>query len=562
MKIHERRRVELAISPCIAQKARDLVWLSSVLSGKYDSFPFTLHKAATNKIETLPVRSKFCKKFPHVKVVTHLTTDGPLVPHFLLMLPCKGEVVINPSKENCNLFRMLSLIDSEVFQGSCFSEERQKAYCVVMAGLNYPRTLDRIELRRFRQFVSRLKAKSRFELRITAFFWNLQYNATGTGCGRTAEGAFYLLSLMDRKVALALKKELHSKVSAYDLVPYRRIRQTLIRAEQTEDLCVYHQTSGRKSYVVTLDADAGRIANEGEGLIPYFIELARQRYQEVQEIPDVMSPGYCLDPSESYAARVAIQFDMAVREQMNEVLPGSIYFPEPCTAFTYHHDLTFLPRMGDQTAESRRLIESGVASGVFRREHMVFQFSPLVQTALPARMVTKTMQKKSSVKKVQELFEKQMLEAYRSLSQSHVDLQNRAQQIYGALGIRVSQVFDVKAPIKAILKIFCPITFCYTSGTLSGRYASIRAIKHLPLFERFAIRLWEWYAEPQKKTVSFQDEWIETLFRTHAGELDANIKKLRAQATLSDEHIDAIIRTAFHTGHALFHAFLEIVSSK
>jgi hypothetical protein len=295
-------------------------------------------------------------------------------------------------------------------------------------------------------------------------------------------------------------------------IPYGAIRTLILQSSQTATFTSALQARADAVFVHVSDPDTVSFNPSGDdGGIP---EALFQRFDRILDgilanvqqhagrgprasdggPPIVATGGYefqfQLDPSQSVTGqtqdlrvRLSARLDMAVRQAMASVDPGSVYFPEPNLLIQVTPE-TIQASFGTGRLESRRLLENIRRLGV--RPRLIFDTSATLVTSAE-RFGIEGSRVMTSWGQLRDLTEAD-LRAMITGSQSHAHQRNWARQVAAAYGLAppalapLNRLWEVFFPVSSLLCGFDPVRLRegvtgrqFTSLSSYGQTKEIRA---------------------------------------------------------------------------------------
>ncbi len=553
-------------------------WLSEILSRNQsemeaDLFPYQVKEKGKAEIGT--------KCYVPNERPTLFPAGVARKPVFLLNIPLG--FAPNDSNIRVKVQKLLTRLQRESFSTNTLNSKRQALNkLAVVIGANQIQSIDSKVNRLFIESIREIPLFQNLPYRIEGFFsvpeWekNNLWKKKATvkilpGRIYDRKKAFLVLKCIDPKKAEKIRKILEGgpegvSKNVKSQIPYQKIREHIKDSASTLFFAKKFSKEGFKSpvYFTTFDGDCKGLRNT-EG---YFTLLEKQILHERKKdsLPHIISLGYQLEDTALAIPRLAVKCDMLVREAMNEIIPGSVYMPEPGTAYLLSDVLeglkkfSFLGKTGPQTFESRRAISNGIKSELFEQSKIVFLNKPSLITQMPNRM-SSTVAEKYKKLKAADIKKAEVLRALRKVSQVHFtplawahyvyeglpsDIK-KGEHIYGHLSKFLSKIFNVFDPIGAV----------YTFNS-SKKFSLKKFDTVFSIYEKYSQALIEGERndkitgseDPQlvlKKSLKEHKDFIQTRFSIL---LDAKAELVKLG--MEDEWIEKIIDAAKASGLALY----------
>lgn len=577
LKPSRRDKVEKTLERHLQEKYINHFWLTQVLEGDKSSmrevFPYQIKKQGTARItrkenvvpaqqpESMPV-GIFGK------------------PSFLVNIPM-GVGPFTPVRT-----KVTSLV-KKLTEGS-FSDcatssqiEAQKKLAVVI-GINQMKSLDKRVNALFEWKICSLTFARGEAHRVEGFFWEPEWEENRSWqtfkdtkkalkkepileerC-YTKETAYLIVKCFDSRRAMQLKDQLEGisllNEDAQTQIPFCAIRERIKNSVSTFAFAKAMKTRTGPVYFMTMDADAVQLRPNTKGCLSLYTNVIEKTFKKEGFFPSVLTLGYHLGEAALPIPRLAVRCDMKVREAMNQVIPGSVYMPEPCTAYYLSANgklVSNLKKISFHVAkkkgfESRRLIENGIAQGSLQKEHIVFKAIPSLETTMPTRMGEASTCQRETLS-AQAIKLKSTLKALRGVSQVHFNPLSWGHNLYEGLPSKVKkgQVAGIYGKLSGVLShvftAFDPIAFA-----LGEKMTFDRAFK---IYEKAVSELLNPKTKISRKKLLIQvsDELkpYKAFLQGHFALLTEAKTELK-ELELDDVWISQIVEAAKASGKALF----------
>lgn len=450
----------------LQQRLDNRPWVEGCLQRKTASFPYRV-------AEKGPATMDRHLSVPNPQIWTRPTPCQNHKPRYVINIPLRhypGEIDTEP------FTHLLGLIQNESFGKTTeASKQEVKQRVVVVIGINQIQSIDPAMNRAFKSFFDVLPRIQGLAYRVYGFFWIPKWTFCGELKGDIykKEKAFLLLKALshaDLDIATPVRTRwegdatrLHPDIVSQ--VPYQGIRTTIQRSQETRLGVKRFEESAKENpvYYVVMDADLSAL-RKGEGLFTRIDQCIQMR-----GLPSVVSLGYSVAQTEPPLLRTGIKIDMLVRQALGYLA----YFPEPCSAFLVrrpnedNHLLKLSFEGRGETLENRRLYQSGIATGVLKRD-AVFVADGGVTMGTPGRMLTLKNQSVAILTK-KSLKVKKNLQAIKGTRQTHASSLKWAENIYTGLDFSCSKVAEAREPLSYIFKVYDPISRMFATP---GRYST------------------------------------------------------------------------------------------
>lgn len=444
-------------------------WLWNCLENSSEAFPYRIKEGGNAK---LPIRFSRPKNQNKINP-SELAQPAP---RFVVTIPDGRRPSLTPNKSKIG--NMLTRLKDESFSTRASSSSQKfKSRVAVVIATNQVKSLDSEYNKAFISMIRNTRDFVGTASRLFGFLWKPEYVQTARGTNLyTAKKSFCILKALSREQAekvrsLVEEKEGHLHPHIRSQIPYRQIREKLLKISYTRSFVDFFERSAPKApiYFTTMDNDFISLRiGDGVGIF----EKASNLIAAKENLVSVIGAGYQPKEDEKPIIRLGVKIDMAVRVAMTRVIPYSAYCPEPflCVlarrpgAPNHIRKLTFRSDKKDPL-ESRRIIQNGRDAGILD-DHMAFIRDGIV-TSSPARWKT---EKNDSypVLDARTIKKKKILQAFRGLSQAHSRVKIWADQVYNALKFKTSSFTDATAPMMHIFRLFDPISRMFdTPGRFS-----------------------------------------------------------------------------------------------
>jgi hypothetical protein len=435
------KRVEL-LTKHIEEKAANQSWLSEILHRENEEkkwsglFPYAVCKRGVGKVK------KEGSSLPQ-KQPTHSPEGKERKPLFLLNIPMGVSPGSTQIKERVDKL-LKTLKDQSYSSKASLSCEQVVNKLAVVIGVNQIESIDAALNHTFKETILTIDtSKTKFSHRVQGFLWVPEWEQkVDSKKIYPKEKAFTVLKCLTPNRAKIIREQLEGKGTIHiDLraqIPYQKIREHIKNSacnlKLVED--IQKKAKFKAFYFVTMDDDIQGLRSQKLGYFSHLEEEIAQIYKKNLIGPHIISLGYQLSDEALPIPRLAVQCDMAVRTAMNQIIPGSVYMPEPGTAYQLSiADLkrfSFCTKKNEKALESRRAIQNGLNKGLFEKKHIHFIGSKALLTSMPARMKTANATKYATLTPA-DLRKKEVLKALRGISQVHFSPLDWAHAVFEAL---------------------------------------------------------------------------------------------------------------------------------
>jgi hypothetical protein len=469
------------------ERDANLTWLNSCLEGQAGiAFPYM-------RGDVVQISNVITASVP-----SHLPSlNDSTLPVYVINIP----VGISPTMDiSERIHHLLQLFEEQSFGTNVVTSksEAEKRTAIVF-GVNQVMSINVHCNLVFQAAIDYLTTFSSLPYRVVAFQWAPTWVIkTSVPNLYSLDIAFRLFRLHDPLKAEAFRLAFEGGNQLREIIPYKRIRETLKNCDAT---ALFVNTFAKKSpfsplYYGVMDADPVAFKNTNqEGLFSRYDTLIQRH----QVIPSAVTLGYTFYDPQYPLIRLASEIDMIVRQAMSAAICFGAYFPEPGTFFKVKdpgalsrlHEISFLGGNG-ATLENRRLIQNGVAAGIFTNG--VFSYDGGIYTSTPSRAYTLKLKRLTYEPTSSEIKQKQTLETlFGGLVQSHASAREWGESIYTALGFNVpslnfhaSNALTASSQIGMMFKVFNPYSRMISGGALEGRFSkkifdNVMKTYHLPL---------------------------------------------------------------------------------
>lgn len=516
-------------------------------------------------------------------------------PCFLINIPV-AHLPLDTSQEKIDTL-VRRLRDEGFGENAKNSRAQAGKKLAIVLGINQIESIDSEVNRSFRSYVAGLSTISGIAYRVVGFFWKPEWTKIDLkkipgikekpklakrlfSCTK----AFLVFKCLNPVEARRVLQKLEGSVSTglsaslKTQIPFQRIRQAIKEADATRFFArKFNAMTGKAPvYYVTMDADCKKLRTTKNGYFSRYEEIIDQTHADHGFFPSIISLGYRLNEDAWAIPRFAVKCDMAVRCAMN-TLPGSIYFPEPGTGYNLTAGgnllknlkaFSFLARRSgaDAGLESRRAIENGVRAGILNVERSVFDPKGALETSMPERMKSKTVEKYHTLRP-SDFKKKGVLKALRGVSQVHFNPPDWAHNLCDRLPEDFKKGAGAFRKVSGILTqvyaVFDPIGLVFNyADTYVGPFSSLFD-EIFDIYETYAKAILAGERENHVEKVrgklqlriddSFEDlETVEDFVQGRFALLQDAKKRLEAEANFSDEWITKVVDVAHASGAALF----------
>lgn len=422
-------------------------------------------------------------------------------PMFLINIPVAH---LPQSKGYEKINQLVTALKTESFGYNSQNSQKQaiKKLAVVI-GVNQIKSIDQRVNRRFEKYISEMPEIDGICCQVFGFFWNPAWTENdkwkkGKVVEETLKKKKFSAKVHDKRKAFLLLKcvnpakakevrhvfEGSSKgISFYirEQIPFQKIRERIKDSEATK---VFARKMAEKSETspllfMTMDGDVAKLRTQLNGYFSTYEEIMAKTKREKGYYPSVLSLGYQLADTALPIPKFAVKCDMVVRAAMNRIIPGSVYMPEPGTAYYLSRGGQFVSNLealsfvdgkkkGENGLESRRAITNGIEKGILDQSRMVFEPNGALQTAMPGRMKTKAVEKYDTLTR-DDFKKKEVYKALRGVSQVHFSPLDWAHNLTEGLPkeARAGQggYQKVSGILSRVFNVFDPITFIYNFPT-------------------------------------------------------------------------------------------------
>ena len=364
------------------------------------------------------------------------------------------------------------------------------------------------------------------------------------------------------------------------IIPYQQIRTTILHSSAFKKLSKLFAQNLPDSlqYVLSLDADFVSLKTDKLGLLTHYDNIVLNHYSQRNQFPSVMSTGYVAPTTETMGIISAgIELDRKIREAVAKTLPAAVYMPEPNFAFLLKspdHLKLFSFMKGQRavmSAESRQLIKSATKDKLIDPAEMTFVNIGAIQTMIDDEWRTGTVMEYTTLTQTSIFFQK-VIKALRGLHQSYADSQIWANNIYSALGRKVTGYLEnAVKPMKLMRNVFDPYEFVLDMAPQFGSYSKNNFVKALSFMEPFFTNMKLVFDYPKNvntyaadfsescKGTKKEKEFLKKLFETKAA-IVFEVKELLEKAGYKKKEIRVICTLAIDTGAAITGFFISQVT--
>lgn len=500
-------------------------------------------------------------------------------PFYILNIPFV--LPVNPVKAQDKWNDLISKIRDESFSHSAIESRAMVPGRInVIIGLNRASSLSWDEDHQFKLNARSLNLNPHFigfNCRLISTLWktNFIFNHRTIIGHPNAQILFLVLEYLDVELAAQFKDRLENDASHRERIPFVHIREW-IKNEMISNLFTDH-LHFQPTYMMTLDDDIISLRGGGEGLFTTYDEIVRSRQNladPVHSTPRLMSTGYYASPAENRSTQLGLEIDMRVRKEMNEILPGSPYFPEPNTGILINEEnlrsrLSFIPRsLTTLDTEGRRLLDSIRTILNMDPSRILFIDRPCLFTTIPERLKAS---KEINSFQFREVGTKQVLKSFKGMSQSHAKhsiLNNNMLMTLTPL-LSPQKIMKFKSSFKKIYPSFDPI--CLAQTFFSGRYSHLHFQNLLEIYVPFINSLWQTFQDPGFNF--YKEDWMnfaQHTFPQAQGEIiygaifDAHLESImqghgEAVDMIGDNAARTVVEIARNAGYGIYCVFKERV---
>ncbi|MBS0621096.1 MAG: hypothetical protein JSS61_06530 [Verrucomicrobia bacterium] len=482
----------------LQEKFINQIWLAEVLQGKKSYFPYSPKE---NGIAEINEEDFLLDDTDRASQYT-----GPAT-KFLINIPM-GHLPME--KGHDKITRLLKLFETQAYgDSSDVSREKSKKRLAVVIGLNQIQSIDPMVNRAFEKYIASIPNFDAFPAHVTGFFWIPQWEQNPSWQKElpaakkalkkrpklkqliySKERAFLILKCLNRSKALSVRRSLEGRVklskALASQIPYQKIRETIKNSSATADFAKVWHKRGDKVFFVTMDADVRRLRRYGKGYFTRCEEIIDDYKTKHGHVPSAISLGYHIESDDCPLAALAVECDMAVRRAMNKCIPGSVYLPEPGTAYYLSKEKMLLKNLEkfsfcgekseERAFESRRALSSGIKTELFDISRIVFNPEGALITTMPSRMKTETCAEFDTLT-AGDLKKEKVLKALRGISQVHFHPFHWGHYLYEGLPNKFKTGRGVYGKLNGILRdtfvVFDPISLVQNyKDTVSSSHSS------------------------------------------------------------------------------------------
>lgn len=389
---------------------------------------------------------------------------------------------IDSAIANERWIKLMGIIKAECFGKTAKESEKEvQKRVVVVIGFNRAKSLDFLDNRQFKSFVTQLPVIEGITYRAMGRLWNPLWKISCSKKGfkkiyDDPHKAFSILKSLAPKAAKAVKEFFKSNAKQIKRfrgqIPFQELRQwiatdTFAQKFFTDSL---GKCPNRRIYLGIMDDDVKQMRGKGGSLLSVYDELI----DKAEKYPQLMSTGYWADKKESLATQLAVALDNGTRAGSAEKISKAPYFPEPNMFLLVNSKLlrkhfSFIggKRSDCESQHLRNHLEYYLES-----DRILFVARACLHTTIPDRMQASiTFTKKTAAS----IGQKKILQALRGISQSNFHPKKWADNLQLALkSVSRTHWSQVNKHLAAIFNTFSPIslTFCLPAALGESRYNS------------------------------------------------------------------------------------------
>lgn len=365
----------------------------------------------------------------------NIQIQNDVKPAYIVMMPFLAKDL---NDKYTKLLENIKLIMEQSFEEKTDQSSKESSRRIaVVIGYNRSVSLDEKINTKFKDYLKKIPKFSEISVNIFGFQWEPDWGGKKTiNFGKfkltEKEKAYKLIKIVNPNAAKKLLTEIEQSVNFKKQIPYQRIRELIKNHYFSERIVnqIRENNHLRPIYLSLLDDDIKKLRTEKIGLFSQY-EILIENFQNNNnnQLPHVLTTGYCADDSQSDSVKIVIKYDMIKRKIMASILPLGPYYPEPNVIFLLQFnaslkDYSFIGK--GSRLESRRFIQNGLRKALIDPKKIIF--SNIGSVSID---VSRLLSKKILNCKIEPT--KQMLSALHGISQTHAFPKEWADNLYVAL---------------------------------------------------------------------------------------------------------------------------------